>query len=34
MVGFEFVAGPGPKPTLIVRDGQQEYVFAAVVATE
>ena len=27
--GFEFVVGSGPKPTLIVRDAQHEYVFAA-----
>lgn len=27
--GFEFVVGTGPKPTLIVRDAQHEYVFAA-----
>jgi hypothetical protein len=25
--GFEFVVGAGPKPTLIVRDAQHEYVF-------
>jgi CubicO group peptidase (beta-lactamase class C family) len=27
--GFEFVVGSGPKPSLIVRDAQHEYVFAA-----
>ena len=27
--GFEFVVGSGPAPTLIVRDAQHEYVFAA-----
>jgi CubicO group peptidase (beta-lactamase class C family) len=27
--GFEFVVGQGDKPTLIVRDAQHEYVFAA-----
>jgi hypothetical protein len=27
--GFEFVVGSGPKPTLVVRDAQHEYVFAA-----
>jgi hypothetical protein len=27
--GLEFVVGAGPKPTLIVRDAQHEYVFAA-----
>ncbi len=27
--GFEFVVGPGPKPTLVVRDAQHEYVFTA-----
>jgi CubicO group peptidase (beta-lactamase class C family) len=26
--GWEFVVGTGPKPTLIVRDAQHEYVFA------
>ena len=26
--GFEFVVGSGPKPSLIVRDAQHEYVFA------
>ena len=26
--GFEFVVGSGPKPTLILRDAQHEYVFA------
>jgi CubicO group peptidase (beta-lactamase class C family) len=29
ILGFEFVVGQGPKPTLIVRDAQHEYVFAA-----
>jgi hypothetical protein len=29
IVGFEFVVGSGPKPTLIVRDAQHEYAFAA-----
>jgi len=29
VLGFEFVVGAGPKPTLIVRDAQHEYVFAA-----
>lgn len=29
IIGLEFVVGPGPKPTLIVRDAQHEYVFAA-----
>ena len=29
ITGFEFVVGSGPKPTLIVRDAQHEYVFAA-----
>jgi hypothetical protein len=29
IVGFEFVVDPGPEPTLIVRDAQHEYVFAA-----
>jgi hypothetical protein len=28
--GFEFVVGSGPKKTLIIRDGQHEYVFDAV----
>ena len=28
IVGFDFVVGSGPKPTLIVRDAQHEYVFA------
>jgi hypothetical protein len=28
VAGFEFVVGAGPKRTLIVRDGQHEYVFA------
>jgi CubicO group peptidase (beta-lactamase class C family) len=28
VVGFEFVVGSGPARTLIVRDGQHEYVFA------
>lgn len=27
--GFEFVVGPGPGPSLIVRDAQHESVFAA-----
>ncbi len=27
--GFEFVVGSGPKKTLIIRDGQHEYVFDA-----
>jgi hypothetical protein len=27
--GFEFVVGSGPKPSLIVRDAQHEYVFAS-----
>ena len=27
--GFEFVVGAGPKPSLIVRDAQHEYVFSA-----
>jgi len=31
--GFEFVVGSGPKPTLIVRDAQHEYVFAADAST-
>jgi len=26
--GFEFVVGSGPKPSLVVRDAQHEYVFA------
>jgi hypothetical protein len=29
ILGFEFVVGAGDKPTLIVRDAQHEYVFAA-----
>ncbi len=29
IIGFEFVVGPGPQPSLIVRDAQHEYVFAA-----
>ena len=29
IIGLEFVVGPGPAPTLIVRDAQHEYVFAA-----
>jgi CubicO group peptidase (beta-lactamase class C family) len=29
ITGFEFVVGSGPNPTLIVRDAQHEYVFAA-----
>lgn len=29
IIGFEFVVGPGPTPTLIVRDAQHEYVFTA-----
>jgi hypothetical protein len=29
IVGFEFVVGAGPQPSLIVRDAQHEYVFAA-----
>jgi CubicO group peptidase (beta-lactamase class C family) len=29
IMGLEFVVGSGPKPTLIVRDAQHEYVFAA-----
>jgi CubicO group peptidase (beta-lactamase class C family) len=29
IIGLEFVVGSGPKPTLIVRDAQHEYVFAA-----
>jgi hypothetical protein len=28
IIGFEFVVGSGPAPTLIVRDAQHEYVFA------
>jgi CubicO group peptidase (beta-lactamase class C family) len=28
-LGFEFVVGSGPQPTLIVRDAQHEYVFTA-----
>jgi CubicO group peptidase (beta-lactamase class C family) len=27
--GFEFVVGSGPKKTLVIRDAQHEYVFAA-----
>lgn len=27
IIGFEFVVGSGPTPTLIVRDAQHEYVF-------
>jgi CubicO group peptidase (beta-lactamase class C family) len=27
--GLEFVVGPGPRPRLVVRDAQHEYVFAA-----
>jgi CubicO group peptidase (beta-lactamase class C family) len=27
MVGVEFVVGPGPKRTLVIRDAQHEYVF-------
>lgn len=30
VIGNEFVVGPGPRPTLIVRDAQHEYVFTAV----
>jgi hypothetical protein len=30
LIGFEFVVGSGPAPTLIVRDAQHEYVFAGV----
>jgi CubicO group peptidase (beta-lactamase class C family) len=30
IIGFEFVVGSGPAPTLIVRDAQHEYVFAGV----
>jgi CubicO group peptidase (beta-lactamase class C family) len=29
MNGFEFVVGAGPKPNLIVRDAQHEYIFTA-----
>jgi hypothetical protein len=29
VLGFEFVVGSGPQPTLVVRDAQHEYVFAA-----
>jgi CubicO group peptidase (beta-lactamase class C family) len=29
IIGFEFVVGSGPAPTLIVRDAQHEYVFTA-----
>lgn len=29
IIGFEFVVGAGPQPSLIVRDAQHEYVFAA-----
>ena len=29
VIGNEFVVGPGPRPTLIVRDAQHEYVFTA-----
>jgi hypothetical protein len=29
IIGLEFVVGSGPKPTLVVRDAQHEYVFAA-----
>jgi hypothetical protein len=29
IVGFEFVVGSGPSPTLVVRDAQHEYVFTA-----
>ena len=28
IIGLEFVVGAGPKPTLIARDAQHEYVFA------
>jgi hypothetical protein len=28
ILGFEFVVGRGPQPSLIVRDAQHEYVFA------
>jgi hypothetical protein len=27
IIGFEFVVGQSPDPTLIVRDAQHEYVF-------
>ena len=33
ITGFEFVVGTGSKPSLIVRDAQHEYVFAADGAT-
>jgi CubicO group peptidase (beta-lactamase class C family) len=29
ILGFEFVVGPGPQPSLVARDAQHEYVFAA-----
>jgi CubicO group peptidase (beta-lactamase class C family) len=29
ITGFEFVVGAGPRPSLIVRDAQHEYLFAA-----
>jgi len=29
IAGLEFVVGPGPEPTLIMRDAQHEYVFDA-----
>jgi CubicO group peptidase (beta-lactamase class C family) len=29
IIGLEFVVGSGPKPTLVVRDAQHEYVFSA-----
>ncbi len=29
IIGLEFVVGSGPKPTLIIRDAQHEYVFTA-----
>jgi CubicO group peptidase (beta-lactamase class C family) len=29
IIGFEFVVGSGPTPTLIVRDAQHEYAFTA-----
>jgi CubicO group peptidase (beta-lactamase class C family) len=29
IAGFEFVVRPGPTPSLVVRDAQHEYVFAA-----
>jgi hypothetical protein len=29
IIGLEFVVGPGPRPTLTVRDAQHEYVFAS-----